>query len=792
MNLREQIDYIKTLPTTLRVSRLKERMLGEERFISIEQALLITESYRRDPNAPRILQRARSLALCLEKMSIRIDPEEIIVGNRTPGVRGGVVFPEAGIAWIDEEIEGFSTRPQDKFSVREEDIIRFREEVLPFWQGRGLRDEVHRRIGDEVEALEKVVKINQKDHAQGHICPHVEKWLREGPAGLLREASARLEGAGESRDFYESVVTVLEGAAGFMSRYGRLALRMAEDERDDVRRENLLEIGRICEKLSKAPPSTFRETVQSVWFLFVILHMESNASSFSPGRLDQILFPYLERDLDAGRLDLGGALEIVESLWLKFNQIVYLRNSTSARYFAGFPIGFNVALGGRNEKGEDSSNALSYLFLRAQAHIGLPQPNLSARLFDNSPDELVDECSRVIGLGSGMPQIFNDESIVPALEHVGISRQHALDYAVVGCVELTTHGNSLGWSDAAMFNMVKVLELTLNNGRCLLTGKRIGPETGTLEDYSTYEELEEAYGKQLDHFIGRMVEMTGSTDRMHAELLPSPFLSAVIDDCVERGVDVTAGGAHYNLTGVQAIQVANVADSLAAIKKLVYEEKTVDPSVLLGALRSNFEGYEPLRQELLNKVPKYGNDVQWVDEIGARWIKHFAEKVRGYKNVRGGPYHTGLYTVSAHVPMGKNVGATPDGRKAEQPLADGGMSAVYGRDQTGPTALLKSVSRVDSLLGSNGTLLNMKFLPEFFKTEDQIRKFSSFLRTFISLRIHHIQFNVIRREDLLDARENPDRHRSLTVRVAGYTAYFTELAGDLQEEIISRTSYSGA
>ncbi len=366
-----------------------------------------------------------------------------------------------------------------------------------------------------------------------------------------------------------------------------------------------------------------------------------------------------------------------------------------------------------------------------------------------------------------------------------------MNYAVVGCVELTTHGNNLGWSDAAMFNMVKALELALNDGVCLLTGRRLGPAAGTIAEFSGFGELERAFRAQLDHFIERMIRVNKVVDRLHAELLPSPFLSSVIDDCVERGLDVTAGGARYNLSGIQAIQAANVADSLAAVKKLVFEDREVGGVELLRALRRDYTEDEPLRLLLLNKAPKYGNDVAWVDELGHRWVRYFAEKMKTYTNVRGGPYHTGLYTVSAHVPMGRNVGATPDGRKAALPLADGGLSAVYGRDVRGPTALLRSVSRIDSGLGSNGTLLNMKFLPSFFRRESDLQKFAAMLRTVVKLRIHHVQFNVVGPETLKAAKRNPEAHRSLIVRVAGYTAYFTELAGDLQDEIIARTTYSG-
>jgi formate C-acetyltransferase len=791
MNTTTPLDEIRQLPISPRIELLKRQTLQEERFVSIEQARLITETYREYPNEPRNIQRARSLDKALTGISIRIDPDELVVGNRTSGIRAGVVFPEAGVEWIDHEIDGFPGREQDRFGVRAGDLREFREQILPFWRGKGLRDVVEQRLGPEIKAIEKVVKINQKDHAQGHICPHTEKWLRLGPSGLLGEARERAAKAGpEARVFYQGVVIALEAARRFMHRYAVLAARTADENHEQ--RDDLLKISGICAKLADGVPETFHEAVQSVWFLFVILHMESNASSFSPGRLDQILYPYLKRDLEGGRIDLASALEIIEALWLKFNQIVYLRNSASATYFAGFPIGFNVAVGGKGPDGNDATNELSYLFLRAQAHIGLPQPNFSARLHEGSPEDFVQECARVIGLGSGMPQVFNDESIVPALENQGVEHGDALNYAVVGCVELTTHGNMLGWSDAAMFNMVKALELALNGGRCLITGRQMGPDTGRLPGYAGWEELVQAYREQLDHFIERMMQAHTEVDRLHAELLPTPFLSAVIDDCMDKALDVTAGGARYNLSGIQAIQVANIADSLGALKKLVFDEQLIEPGELLEALEADFRGFEHIRQLLLNKAPKYGNDVAWVDEIGNKWVRYFAERVSRYTNARGGRCHTGLYTVSAHVPMGRNVGATPDGRRSGKPLADGGLSAVYGRDQNGPTALLKSVSRVDSLLGSNGTLLNMKFLPDFFRTGSNIKKFAGLLRTFVNLRIHHVQFNVVSPEILTAAQEKPQDYRSLTVRVAGYTAYFTELAADLQDEIIARTSYGSS
>ena len=780
-----EIARIAALKQSPRITALKKEMLDEPRFATIEQARIVTESYQATEGQPRCIQRAKALKAALTQITIRIEPDERIVGNRTPGVRGGVVFPETGASWVDSEFESLPNRPLDRFQVRQEDIQEFREEILPYWKGRSLEDQVRAVVGPQVDEIAKVVKINQKDHSQGHICPNTKKWLALGPAGIRMQAQEHMAAAeGKQRDFYESVVISMEGASIFMLRYAKLAEQLYHE----TGRENLQEVARICKKLAQNPPETYQEAVQATWFLYVILQMEGNASSFSPGRMDQYLFPYYENSRKAG-MTLEDALEITECLWLKFNQLVYLRNSNSAKYFAGFPIGFNVAIGGQKADGSDASNDLSYLFLQAQAHLLLPQPNLSLRIYKDSPQELLEAASRVIGLGSGMPQVFNDEGVIPALEAHGVSHEDAMNYAIVGCVELTTHGNALAWSDAAMFNLLKALELTLNHGVDLLTGKQTGLDLGDLTTYKTFEDLEAAFAKQIDYFSDRMVECVTVVEGMHEKLLPTPFLSAVIDDCLAKGQDVTQGGAHYNFAGVQAIQVANVADSLAAIKQLVYDEGRISAADLLHALQTNYEDAPLLRATLLNKAPKYGNDIEWVDALGTKWVNYFADGLKKYRNGRGGIYQMGLYTVSAHVPMGQNVGASADGRYAKDPLADGGVSAMYGRDQHGPTALLQSVSKLPFSKASNGTLLNMKFLPSFFKTETGIEKFTELLRAVCRLGISHIQFNVLNEADLRAAQERPEDYRGLTVRVAGYTAYFTELARDLQDEIIARTTY---
>lgn len=779
-----------SLYQTDRIGLLKDKMLATKRYVSIEQARIITRIYKENPTLSVPKKRALSLQVALQELEIGIEPEELIVGNRTKGVRYGVVFPESGCSWIDKELETLPTRPQDRFFVREEDITAFRKEIYPFWKGQSLEDVIYQAYGTKIKAIEKVVKINQKDHAQGHICPDATLWLQLGPKGLLEKAKQKLKDCKpEQKEFYECTMLVLEGACTFMKRYHDIIINMLPNMKEEDK-ITLSIVANNCLQLSLRPPETFHEAVQSLWFLFVILHMESNASSFSPGRMDQYLYSFYKQDIKLGILDNQKALEIIECFYLKCNQIVYLRNHHSAKYFAGFPIGFNIAIGGVNKQGEDACNELSLLMLKAQYHLGLPQPNLSVRLHPHISHAFLQEAIKVVAKGSGMPQFFNDKAIIQTMvKDLDIEEKDAYNYAIVGCVELTTHGNNLGWSDAAMFNLNKALELTLHHGRCLLTNDKIGIDVGGMDTFESFEEMELAFKKQIDFFIDKMMKAEKIVEKAHQDCLPTAFLSTVIDDCLEKGLDVTRGGAKYNLSGIQMIQIANLADSLAAIKKLVYDEHRISKTELYTALQKDFMGHEITQAMLLNKVPKYGNDIAWVDALGVKWASYFRNKMKEYTNYRGGKFHTGMYTVSAHVPMGENVGASPDGRNAGTPLADGGMSPVYGRDVTGPTAVLKSVSRLPNSLTTNGGLLNMKFIPSLFSSASRRKKFELFLRAFIDLEIPHIQFNVVNREDLLDAKIHPKQHASLAIRVAGYTAYFVELAGTLQDEIIARTSY---
>lgn len=767
-----------------RVQRLKDDMLAEPRRMSVEQAAIIHRVHLSHPNDAPILRRAKALRAAFEEMTIRIEDGELVVGNRTWGVRSGVVFPECGIAWMEDEIDSLPTRPQDPFLTDPADVTFVKEVLLPFWKHRTLESQIDQEIGPLDDAISSVVKINQKGRAQGHIIPDIPKWLRLGPAGLKQEALSRRDTAKTQaeRDFYESICIAMEGASTYYGRYAALAEEramaggpFAQDDR---------EVATICRKLASQPPETFHEALQTVWMLMVCLQMESNAASISLGRLDQYLYPFYARDRAAGRLTEEYALELLQCFFLKFNQIVCMRSGLEARYFAGFPIGFNIVLGGRDETGALLENELSFLMLKTQKALHLPQPNLSARLCAGSSQAFLEACADVLADGGGLPQLFNDESIIPALERSGLSQKDAADYGIVGCVELAGCGNMLGWSNATMFNVVKVLELTLNHGRCLLTGQMLAPDLGGLDIYNSYIEVEDALRQHMAYFIERMVRCHNVVDRYHGVCLPTAFLSSVVDGCMERGVDVTCGGARYNSSGVQFVQIANLIDSLTVLRDLVFTGKLPGP-VLLEQLRQNFPDSAIRRQVL--EAPKYGNDLPQTDILANQWVRFMADELEQYRNCRGGRFHLGLYTVSAHVPMGANVGASCDGRLAGQPLADGGISPSSGSDRLGPTAVLKSASSLEFQRISNGSLLNMKFSSSMFQEAGSRARFCALLRSFVALGIHHVQFNVVSRDELLAAQREPGKHRNLLIRVAGYTAYFVELDRTLQDEIIRRT-----
>ncbi|MCM7591380.1 formate C-acetyltransferase [Enterobacter chuandaensis] len=761
---------------TNRTQRLKDALFASPREISLERALLYTASHQQTEGEPVIIRRAKATAYILDHVNIAIRDEELIAGNRTVKPRAGIMSPEMDPYWLLKELDQFATRPQDRFEISDEDKQTYRDVLYPYWENRSMKDFINSQMTDEVKTAvgTQIFSVNQTDKGQGHIIIDYPRLLNNGLGALveeLREHCAR----DPHNTFYAAALILLEASQRHILRYAALAEELARVS-DAPRREELLTIADISRHNAQHKPQTFWQACQLFWYMNVILQYESNASSLSIGRFDQYMLPFYQASLSQGE-EPAFLKEILESLWVKCNDVVLLRSTSSARYFAGFPTGYTALLGGLTENGRSAVNMLSFLCLDAYQSVQLPQPNLGVRV-----NELIDrpfllKTAETIRLGTGIPQIFNDEVVVPAFLNRGVSLEDARDYAVVGCVELSIPGKTYGLHDIAMFNLLKVMEIAMqeNEGNAALS----------------YEGLLEHIRVKINHYIALMVEGSNICDIGHRDWAPVPLLSSFISDCLESGKDITAGGARYNFSGVQGIGIANLSDSLHALKGLVFEQQRLSFDELLAVLKANFatpEG-EKVRARLINRFEKYGNDIDDVDNISAELLRHYCKEVEKYRNPRGGQFTPGSYTVSAHVPLGAVVGATPDGRFAGEQLADGGLSPMLGQDMQGPTAVLKSVSKLDNYLLSNGTLLNVKFTPATLEGDAGLQKLADFLRAFTQLKLQHIQFNVVNAETLREAQQRPQDFAGLVVRVAGYSAFFVELSKEIQDDIIRRTAH---
>ena len=773
---------------TPRTRRIKDSLFADARQISLERALLYRESYLETEGEPPVMRRARAFARVLERHRIVLDGDDLLVGNRTPTPRAGVVSPEMSPYWILDELDEFPVRPQDTFEVSEEDKRTYREVLYPFWAGRTLNDWYTAHRPADVAAAEKdrVFAVAQTDKGQGHIIADIPEVLTRGLGDVLSEVEA-LSAASPENDFLRAGALCVRALVAYVRRYQRVVEDAAAGrEPSDPNAlavpaggpERAAELRRMAEVLAHVATEPCRDlydALQMTWLLCVALQHESNASSISLGRMDQYLLPYYRASVSAGATE-AEIRELLQCFYLKTNTIVFVRSTESARFFAGFPTGYNLVVGGVDAEGNDASNELSELLLDLQRDTRLPQPNLSVRVHAGSPESLLRKAAEIVRLGDGLPQCFNDEVNVESFVRRGVSLADARDYAVVGCVELSIPGRMYGLHDICMFNMMRCLELTM---------------LAHPEGFGTFEELEQEVERTIDHYVALMVRGCNVCDEAHRETSPTPLLSVLVHDSLERGADITAGGARYNPSGVQGVGTANLADSLYVVKRAVFEEGALTWSQLLEMLGRDWrgEGDEVWRQRFINRYAKYGNDVDEVDQIGRRFLEHYGEEVAKYENVRGGRFQPGSYTVSAHIPLGAAVGATPDGRRAGEQLADGGLSPMVGRDKNGPTASLLSVSKLRNVLDTNGSLLNVKFSPSTLEGEAGLARLVAYLRSFCRLGIQHIQFNVVDRATLLDAQAHPERHRDLVVRVAGYSAMFVELARPIQDDIINRTEH---
>jgi formate C-acetyltransferase len=793
-------------PVSDRIKKLKNDVISTIPTICIERARLITESYKETESFPTVIRRAKALEKILLNMSIYISEGELIVGNQASKPRSVPIFPEYSWDWIEKEIDSFDKRPSDKFLI-DQTAKKELLEILHYWKGKTLKDRVLNTQTYEVLKASEVGVIEWEGNVtsgEGHIVVDYETALNKGLKGIIKEAENELKSLKYfnpddliKKSFLEAVIISLNAVARFIKRYANLAQDMAKSQIDVRRKEELQKIAEICFNISECSPKTFYEAIQLVWFIHLVLQIESNGHSVSLGRFDQYMYPFYLRDINCGRLTREEALELIECLYIKLFSINKIRPWSHTQFVSGYPTYQNMVVGGQTKDGKDATNDISYLCLDALADVRLSEPNFYVRYHDNIPEDFMRKCVDVIKMGFGMPALVNDKVIIPSLMNRGVALEDAMNYSTMGCLEVQVPGK---WGYRAngksKFNLLKVLELALNNGRDPRTGIQLCPGDGELISFKSFDDIMKAWEKQLKFYMELQITADNINDLAMEELVPDPFCSALVQDCIKRGKTIKEGGAVYDMISGAQVGIANVGNSLYAIKKLVFDDKVISLQQLKEALESNFEGVngERIRQLLLNRVGKYGNDDDNVDEITKRSYDYYINNISNFKNTRygrgpiGGIFYPSTVTISANVPCGLIVGATPDGRRSGEPTADG-ISPVHGTEIKGPTAVIKSAAKFPTYLITGGQLLNMRFAPTTFKNEEDINKFINLIQTFFDLYGWHIQFNVVSTKILKEAQKNPDKYRDLVVRVAGYSALFVTLDPKVQSDIISRMEY---
>ncbi len=824
-----------------RIDKLIETLYEAMPVIEADRGYLITESYKQTEHLPIITRRARAFEHILKYIPITIRENELIVGSATKAPRGCQVFPEFSYTWLEGEFDTIDKRSADPFYISEE-TKKTLHEVYRYWEGKTTSELAFSYMAPETKlAMDHNIFTpgNYFYNGVGHVTVSYEKILEKGFEGVIEEAVTAMTHLKVSdmdyskrQRFLEAVVISAKAAMDYAGRYAVLAKEMAEKTNDRVRKNELLEIARICSRVPATGANSFYEACQSFWFVQMLLQVESSGHSISPGRFDQYMYPYYEKDIKAGKITREFAQELMDCIWVKLNDLNKARDAASAEGFAGYSLFQNLIAGGQNKEGLDVTNDLSFMCIEASLHVALPQPSLSVRVWNGTPHEFLMKAATLTRTGIGLPAYYNDEVVIPSLVNRGLTLEDAREYNIIGCVEPQKAGKTDGWHDAAFFNMLRPLELTFSNG--MDKGKLISVQTGDITKMKTFEEVFEAYKKQMNYMIGLMVNADNAIDVAHAERCPLPFLSGMIEDCIGRGKSVQEGGAIYNFTGPQGFGIANMTDSLFAIKKLVFEEKKVTLAELKHALSVNYgkglsteaaseittevvralvgDGHKVSETQIaeifktaltggvtkdeisrydkilnmIHELPKYGNDIDEVDSFAREVAYTYTKPVETFRNPRGGQYQAGLYPVSANVPLGAQTGATPDGRLAFTPVADG-VSPSSGKDTHGPTAAANSVSKLDHYIASNGTLFNQKFHPSALSGVKGLENFVSLIRAYFDQKGSHMQFNVVSRDTLIDAQQNPEKYKSLVVRVAGYSALFTSLSRSLQDDIIART-----
>lgn len=802
----ENVEHFGTL--TERMKEFREEVLDEKPYIDAQRAILATLAYKENLNQPRVMVRAKMLEKVLDHMSIYIEDKSLLAGNQATKNRNAPIFPEYTMEFVMNELDQFEKRDGDVFYITEKTKEQLRE-IAPFWQNNNLRARGEALLPEEVRVfMETGVfgmegKLNAGD---AHLAVNYERILKDGLRGYekrVKEYKASLDLTDpESIDkycFYNAVLIVLEAVRNFANRYSVLAKDLAEKELNQERKIELLEISRICSKVPYEPAETFREAVQSVWFIQLILQIESNGHSLSYGRFDQYMYPYYDRDIKNGNITEAEALELLTCLWIKTLTINKVRSQAHTLSSAGSPMYQNVTIAGQTIDKKDAVNDLSFLVLKSVAQTRLTQPNLTVRYHKNINKHFLDECVEVMRLGFGMPALNNDEIIIPSFMDWQVKEEDAYNYSAIGCVETAVPGK-WGYRCTGMsyINFPRMLLCTMNNGVDLTSNKRFTKGYGYFTEMESYEELLKAWDKTIREITRYSVIVENVIDKASERDVPDILCSALTDDCIARGKTIKEGGAVYDFISGLQVGIANMADCLAAIKKLVYEEKKITKQELWDAILDDFSSPEnkKIQEMLIREAPKYGNDDDYVDQLIVEAYDSYIEEIEKYPNTRynrgpiGGIRYAGTSSISANVGQGMSTMATPDGRNAFEPLAEG-CSPAHNSDKNGPTAVFKSVSKLRTNKITGGVLLNQKMTPQMLSTEENRQKLELLIKTFFN-RLHgyHVQYNIVSKETLIDAQKHPEKHKDLIVRVAGYSAFFNVLSKKTQDDIIGRTEQS--
>ncbi len=781
---------------TQRVSRLREQSVAAKPYISTERAELVTEAYKNVKDLSWPVTRALVFKALMEWKTVCINDGELIVGERGPGPKATPTYPEICCHSLND-LEVLDSREKISFAVSPEARKIYKDEIIPFWKGRSMRDMIFAQMTDEWRTAYDAGIFTEfmEQRSPGHTVLD-DKIYRKGLFDFkqdIQESLAGLDYVGDSRayDKREQLVAMdmcADALIRFARRHAEKALELAEEEQDERRRAELAKIAEICSLVPAYAPRTFWEALQAYWFVHVGVITEYNTwDSFNPGRLDRHLYPFYKKDIEEGRLTEEEARELLQCFWIKFNnQPAPPKVGVTAEESATYTDFANINLGGLTQDGLDGVNDLTYLILDVIDEMKLLQPSSNIQLSAKNPDRFLRRALRIVRKGWGQPSIFNADMVVQELLRQGKSLEDARCGGTSGCVETGAFGKE-SYILTGYFNIPKILELALSDGIDPRTGMRLGPATGCPAGFESFDEVLQAFKKQLDYFVGIKIRGNNVIERMYAKYMPTPFLSLLIDDCIKKGMDYHEGGARYNTSYIQGVGIGTTTDGLAAIKHHVFDEKTLTMQDLLQALHSDFEGHEAIRMRLVNSSPKYGNDDDRADDLMAWVFQQFFNSVEGRPNTKGGVHRINMLPTTCHVYFGSVCGATPDGRYAKEPLSEG-ISPVQGRDRKGPTSVMKSAAKMDHAL-TGGTLLNMKFTPKILEGEEGIINLAHLVRSYFKLGGHHVQFNVVNVETLRAAQEDPEKYKNLIVRVAGYSDYFCDLAKALQDEIIARTEH---